>query len=42
MGIDSCCPKCGGDVEGDGYVNVMHCEYADEKDLEVLSLMQIW
>jgi hypothetical protein len=23
------CPKCGGDLVGDGYSTVIHCEYAD-------------
>jgi uncharacterized protein (DUF983 family) len=23
------CPKCGGDMIGDGYTSVMHCEYAE-------------
>lgn len=28
------CPNCGGDVHGDGYTSVMHCEYADESEYE--------
>ena len=23
------CPECGGDLLGDGYTRVIHCEYAD-------------
>jgi len=28
------CAKCGGDIIGNGYSSVMHCEYADEADYE--------
>ena len=28
------CPKCGGDLIGDGYTVVIHCEYADESKYE--------
>ena len=28
------CPKCGGDIIGDGYTSVMHCEYADDEEYE--------
>lgn len=28
------CIKCGGDMVGDGYTSVMHCEYADETTYE--------
>ena len=28
------CPKCGGDLIGDGYTSVVHCEYAEEDDYE--------
>lgn len=28
------CIKCGGDMVGDGYTLVDHCEYADEADYE--------
>lgn len=24
------CKNCGGDMIGDGYISVIHCEYADE------------
>jgi len=26
------CKNCGGDMIGDGYTSVIHCEYADEED----------
>lgn len=26
------CPKCGGDLVGDGYTSVIHCEDAEEED----------
>lgn len=26
------CTKCGGTMLGDGYMDVVHCEYADEED----------
>lgn len=26
------CSKCGGDMLGDGYTVVKHCEYAEEDD----------
>ncbi len=25
-----CCPNCGGDMEGDGYTRVLHCEFVDD------------
>jgi hypothetical protein len=28
------CPKCGGDIIGDGYTSVMHCEYAEDSEYE--------
>ena len=28
------CPKCGGDLLGDGYRYALHCEYAKEEDYE--------
>ena len=28
------CIKCGGDMIGDGYTSVIHCENADEVDYE--------
>lgn len=28
------CIKCGGDMIGDGYTSIMHCEYANEADYE--------
>jgi len=29
--LDMCrCPKCGGDMIGNGYTVVFHCEYADD------------
>ncbi len=28
------CPKCGGDIIGDGYNSVAHCEYAEETSYE--------
>ncbi len=24
-----CCPNCGGNMEGDGYTRVFHCEFVD-------------
>lgn len=27
------CPRCGGTIEGDGYITVRHCENADDRDL---------
>ena len=24
------CPNCGGSIIGDGYMEVMHCEFVDE------------
>ena len=30
------CDKCNGDMIGDGYTTVMHCEYADEGKLMYL------
>jgi len=29
-----CCVKCGGDMVGDGYTTVTHCEYAEEEFYE--------
>ena len=29
-----CCPKCGGDVVGDGDSSPMRCEFAKEEDYE--------
>jgi hypothetical protein len=26
------CPNCGGDLIGDGYTSVIHCEYADDDE----------
>lgn len=26
------CAKCGGDMIGDGYTSVLHCEYVDETE----------
>lgn len=26
------CPKCGGEMIGDGYTTVLHCEFANEED----------
>ena len=26
------CSKCGGALLGDGYTQVLHCEFADEED----------
>lgn len=26
------CPKCGGSLYGDGYTQVVHCEFADVPD----------
>ena len=26
------CPTCGGEILGDGYTVVLHCEYAEEID----------
>ena len=28
------CPNCGGDIIGDGYTYVAHCENAEEEDYE--------
>ena len=28
------CINCGGDMIGDGYTYIMHCEYANESDYE--------
>lgn len=28
------CKKCGGNMEGDGYSTVIHCEYAEESTYE--------
>ena len=28
------CPNCGGDLIGDGYTSVVHCEYANEESYE--------
>jgi len=28
------CPTCGGDIIGDGYTSVHHCESANEQDYE--------
>ncbi len=25
------CPECGGDLIGDGYTTVIHCEYTEEE-----------
>jgi len=30
------CKNCGGDMIGDGFTAVMHCEYADESELDCL------
>jgi hypothetical protein len=27
-----CCPKCGGTLLGDGYTEVIHCEFSDQDD----------
>lgn len=32
--LSTSCIKCGGDMIGDGYTSVMHCEYADESTYE--------
>lgn len=30
-----CCPKCGGNLIGDGYTRVIHCEFVDvDRDVE--------
>jgi len=29
------CVKCGGDMFGDGYTKVEHCEYADDDIVEM-------
>ncbi len=31
-GAAALCPKCGGNIEGDGYTSVYHCEYAEEDE----------
>ncbi len=31
----STCKECGGDMVGDGYTSVMHCEYADESKYDL-------
>tara|TARA_B100000497_G_scaffold128056_1_gene172886 strand:+ start:5658 stop:5837 length:180 start_codon:yes stop_codon:yes gene_type:complete len=28
--ISFCCPNCGGNMEGDGYTRVLHCEFVDD------------
>lgn len=28
----NCCIKCGGEMIGDGYTSVMHCEYTEEEE----------
>lgn len=28
------CPKCGGELYGDGYKSVVHCEFADEEKID--------
>lgn len=28
------CPNCGGTVSGDGYHTVIHCDYAEEEDID--------
>jgi ribosomal protein L37AE/L43A len=32
MSRDWVCPKCGGDIDGDGYTEVYHCENAEYDD----------
>lgn len=27
------CPKCGGELYGDGYTSVIRCEFADEEKI---------
>jgi len=28
------CPKCGGNIEGDGYTIVLHCENVSSENIE--------
>lgn len=31
------CPKCGGNMFGNGYTEVIHCEFAEESTYEYLA-----